>query len=67
MELADWADSLPAREQTLSTAKNAFQLCLENWGIGKAAQAEKIVMQLPISLSTFEKKNSCKRPTHATV
>jgi hypothetical protein len=56
MEVAAWADSLPPKEQTLQEARNAYKLSLKNGGVGKAVQAETIILQLPISLSTFEKK-----------
>jgi hypothetical protein len=63
MELEDWANSLPSKEQCFPEARSAYMLSLENGGVGKAVQAEKIVLQLPISLSTFEKKNCSKRST----
>jgi hypothetical protein len=62
MELEDWANSLPSKEQCFPEARSAYKLSLENGGVGKAVQAEKIVLQLPISLSTFEKKTVVSGP-----
>jgi hypothetical protein len=62
VEVAAWADSLPAKERGPAEARKAFNLCLSNRGIGKVAQAEKIILQLPISLTSFEKKSYVSGP-----
>jgi hypothetical protein len=58
LEVAAWANGLANATETFpSTARNAFLLCCKNNGVGQAVQAEKITLQLPISLLSFEKKN----------
>jgi hypothetical protein len=55
-EVAAWVDSLPLQEQALPNARSAFKLCLTNGSVGKAVQAEKSKLQLPVSLYSFEKR-----------
>jgi hypothetical protein len=57
LEVAAWADSLPTKEQWPSEARKAFVLSIKNGGTGNAVQAEKTIFQVPVSLTTFEKKN----------
>jgi hypothetical protein len=57
LEVAAWVDSLPTKEQWPSEARKAFVLSIKNGGTGNAVQAEKTIFQVPVSLTTFEKKN----------
>jgi hypothetical protein len=57
LEVAAWVDGLTAtKDDFLRNTRDAFRLCLKNSGIGQAVQAEKLVLQLPVNLLTFEKK-----------
>jgi hypothetical protein len=58
LEVATWQGSLPTKEQWPSEARKAFVLSIKSGGTGNAIQAEKTVCQLPVSLTTFEKKPS---------
>jgi hypothetical protein len=55
--VAAWADSLASSsEQFPLTARKQFLHCLKKNGVGPAVQAESFTIQLPVSLSSFEKK-----------
>jgi hypothetical protein len=62
LELEAWADSLPSKDQCLTETRAVLKLSLTNGGVGKVVQAEKLIFQLPISLSTFEKKTFVSGP-----
>jgi hypothetical protein len=61
-EVAAWADNLPLREQLPVEARKAADLCMSNGGMGRSEQPEKIIMQLPVGLLTFEKKTFVSGP-----
>jgi hypothetical protein len=57
-EVVDWTGGLPAAsDQFPANARQAFLLTLKNNGVGSTVQVENFVLQLPVSLNSFEKKN----------
>jgi hypothetical protein len=56
-EVAAWTDGLPAMsDQFPANARQAFLLTLKNNGVGNTVQVDNFVMQLPVSLNSFENK-----------
>jgi hypothetical protein len=55
-DVAAWADGLPSKEQFPSQTRKAFCLSMSNKSNGKALSAEKQILQVPVSILSFEKK-----------
>jgi hypothetical protein len=56
-EVAAWADGLLAsKENVLSSTRRVMLLCIKNSGSGKIIQVQRQLCQLPVSLTSFEKK-----------
>jgi hypothetical protein len=56
MDLAAWTDSLMSKEQSPQEARKALSLCIQDRATGPAVTAEKLLVQLPVGVLTFEKK-----------